>query len=433
MRIARPALLTVLPALLAGTLSAQTAAPKPAPHAWVGTWAASPHSDSRREPPTLIDSTLREIVHTSIAGKTLRVRFTNEFGTEPLRIDAASIATASNPPAPHPIVRPVAPGALAPSTIADPSVTAIDTASLHNLTFNGQPSVVIPAGAQILSDPVDFATPAFANLAISLYLPVQEISDVTVHGDAAQDNFLVRGNHVSEPTLTGADTITSWYFIKGIDVQPAESRAAAVVAYGDSITDGAWATQNANHRWPDYLAQRLHDNPATANLSVLDEGIGGNCVLITCTGVNALARFDRDVLSQAGVRYVIVLESINDIGTMHRRNRPDYHLNAEDLETGLAQLVARAHEHGIKVFGATLTPYQGAGYYTEEGEQIREAVNRWILSSGVFDGAIDFDKATRDPDHPLTFAPAYDSGDHLHPHDPGYAAMANSIDLTLFR
>lgn len=426
MRIAR---LALLPALLAATLSAQSTAP----HAWVGTWATSPQNDARREPPTLVDSTLREIVHTSIAGKALRVRFTNEFGSEPLRIDAATIATASNPPAPHPMIRPVPPGAPAPSTIADPAVTAIDAGSLHNLTFNGQPSVVIPIGAQVVSDPVDFATPAFANLAISLYLPVQQISDVTLHGDAAQDNFLVRGNHVSEPTLTGADTITSWYFIEGIDVEPAEPHAAAVVAYGDSITDGAWATQNANHRWPDYLAQRLHNNPATAHLSVLDEGIGGNCVLITCTGSNALARFDRDVLSQAGVRYVIVLESINDIGSMHRRNRPDYHLTAEDLETGLAQLVARAHEHGIKVFGATLTPYKGAGYFTEEGEQIREAVNHWILTSGVFDGAIDFDKATRDPNNPLMFSPEYDSGDHLHPHDPGYAAMANSIDLSLFR
>jgi lysophospholipase L1-like esterase len=284
----------------------------------------------------------------------------------------------------------------------------------------------------MISDPVNFATPAFANLAISLYLPVQQISDVTIHGDAAQDNFLVRGNQVSAPTLSNADTITSWYFIKGIDVEPVDAHAAAVVAYGDSITDGAWATQNANHRWPDYLAQRLHNNPATAHLSVLDEGIGGNCVLITCTGVNALARFDQDVLAQAGVRYVIVLESINDIGTMHRRNRPEYHLSAQDLETGLAQLVARAHEHGVKVFGATLTPYQGAGYYTDEGEKIREAVNQWILTSGVFDGTVDFDKATRDASNPLTFNPQYDSGDHLHPKDAGYDAMANSIDLSLF-
>jgi lysophospholipase L1-like esterase len=166
---------------------------------------------------------------------------------------------------------------------------------------------------------------------------------------------------------------------------------------------------------------------------VLNEGIGGNCVLIHCVGQNALARFDRDVLSQAGVKYVIVLESINDIGSLHNPNQPDYKLNAEDLEQGLAQLVARAHEHGIRVYGATITPYKGAGYFTENGERIRQAVNQWILTSAVFDAAIDFDKATRDPADPLTFAPQYDSGDHLHPKDAGYAAMADSIDLSLFR
>ena len=178
---------------------------------------------------------------------------------------------------------------------------------------------------------------------------------------------------------------------------------------------------------------RLHNDPATAHLSVLNEGIGGNCVLITCVGPNALARFDRDVLSQSGVKYVIVLESINDIGALHEPNRPDYKLTAEDLEQGLRQIVARAHEHGIKVFGATLTPYKGAGYFTERGEQIREAVNDWIRHGGAFDGVIDFDKATRDPANPLVYAPAYDSGDHLHPKDAGYAAMADSIDLSLFR
>jgi lysophospholipase L1-like esterase len=209
-------------------------------------------------------------------------------------------------------------------------------------------------------------------------------------------------------------------------------QAAAVVAFGDSITDGAATTENANHRWPDYLATRLHNNPPTANLSVLNEGIGGNCVLITCVGQNALARFDRDVLAQAGVRYLIILESINDIGGLHNPNRPDYKLAAEDLEQGLGQLVARAHQHGIKVFGATITPYGGAGYSTDKGEQIREAVNKWILTSGVFDGAIDFDKATREPSHPLSFDPKYDSGDHLHPKDAGYSAMADSIDLSLF-
>jgi len=225
----------------------------------------------------------------------------------------------------------------------------------------------------------------------------------------------------------------SWYFLKSVDVEPTDAHAAAIVAFGDSITDGAASTENANHRWPDYLSARLQSNASTAHLAVLDEGIGGNCVLIHCVGQNALARFDRDVLSQIGVKYVIVLESINDIGFLHNANRPDYKLNAEDIEQALGQLVARAHERGIKVFGATITPYKGAGYFTENGEQIRQAVNHWILTSGVFDAALDFDKVTGDPANPLQFAPQYDSGDHLHPKDAGYAAMADSINLSLFR
>jgi lysophospholipase L1-like esterase len=390
-------------------LSAQTMKPKLAPASWVGTWATSPFGgDPWNTVPTLVDSTLREVVHTSLPGSELRVRLTNVFGTEALRVGAATVSLST-------------------------SESGIDAASLHNLTFGGSASIVIPPGAEVLSDPVPMATSASATLAISLYLPLQQISNATVHSGAQQDNYIETGNHVSDASFTAPEVISSWYFVKGVDVRPIASHAAAVVAFGDSITDGAWATKNANHRWPDYLAVRLHDNPATAQLSVLNEGIGGNCVLINCTGPNALARFDRDVLSQAGVKYVIVLESINDIGSLHNPNQPNYNLTAEDLEQGLAQIVARAHEHGIKVFGATLTPYKGAGYFTEKGEEIREAVNHWILTSGVFDGAIDFDKAIRDPANPLVYAPQYDSGDHLHPKDAGYAAMANSIDLSLFR
>jgi lysophospholipase L1-like esterase len=254
-----------------------------------------------------------------------------------------------------------------------------------------------------------------------------------VHSSAQQSNYIQAGNEVTASRLTAPVTMPSWYFLKGVDVQVFAPHAAAVVAFGDSITDGAYATDNQNHRWPDDLAIRLHNNPATANLSVLNEGIGGNCVVINCAGPNALARFDRDVLAQSGVRYVILLEGINDIGALHTPNQPEYRLTAEGLEQGLSQLVVRAHEHGIKVFGATLTPYQGAWYVTNAGEQIREAVNTWILTSGVFDGTVDFDKATRDSGHPLAFASQYDSGDHLHPKDAGYNAMADSIDLNLFR
>jgi lysophospholipase L1-like esterase len=388
---------------------AQSTKSEPAPASWVGTWAASPFDgDPWHTIPTLVDSTLREIVHTSIAGKSLRVRLTNEFGTEPLRVDAATIAIGAG-------------------------VSSIDAASLHSLTFGGSPSIVIPPGAEVLSDPVALATPASANLAISIYLPLQQVSDVSVHSSAQQDSFIQPGNHVRDASLAEPVVTPSWYFLKGVDVEPDNVDAAAIVTFGDSITDGARSTENANHRWPDYLSARLQGDPATAHLAVLNEGIGGNCVLIHCVGQNAPARFNRDVLSLSGVKYVIVLESINDIGTLKRPNRPDYKLTAEDLEQGLAQLVARAHEHGIKVFGATLTPFKGAGYFTEHGEQIRTAVNHWILTSGVFDAAIDFDKATGDPADPLVFAPQYDSGDHLHPKDAGYAAMAASIDLSLFR
>jgi len=395
---------------LSATGQSQRSTPPAASTQWVGTWATSPFDgDPWHTIPTLVDSTLREIVHTSIGGKAVRVRFTNEFGTEPLRIEAANVALSARE-------------------------SAIQPESMHALTFGGQTSIVIPPGAEVVSDPVTMTTPAFADLAISLFLPLQQISDVSVHSGAGQTNYILAGsNAVSAATLSGAATVPSWYFVKGVDVEPVNPKAGAVVAFGDSITDGAASMDNENHRWPDYLAVRLHNTPATANLAVLNEGIGGNCVLIHCVAPNALARFDRDVLSQAGVRYVIVLESINDIGTLHEPNRPNYHLTAQDLEQGLSQIVARAHEHGIRVFGATLTPYQGAGYYTDNGEQIREAVNQWILSSGVFDGTIDFDKATRDAANPLAFAPAYDSGDHLHPKDAGYDAMANAIDLSLFR
>jgi lysophospholipase L1-like esterase len=395
--------------IAASALSAQTTLSKPAPNPWVGSWATSVwDGDSGHNAPTLVDSTLREVVHTSTAGDQLRVRLTNEFGTEPLRVGAASIA-------------------------ASTGTSSIDAGSLHDLTFGGLPSIVIPPGAQALSDPVPMATVAFADLAISLYLPLQQVSSITVHSGAQQDNYIMTGNHVREASLTTPVVTSSWYFVKGVDVEATAPQHAAVVVFGDSITDGAYATVNANHRWGDYLATRLHENPTTANLSVLNEGIGGNCILIHCTAQNALARFDRDVLSQAGVKYVIVLEGINDIGGLHNTNRPEYKLTAEDLEQGMAQLVARAHEHGIKVFGATLTPYKGAGYFTEKGEAIRQAVNQWILTSGVFDGAIDFNKATSDPANPLMFDPQYDSGDHLHPKDAGYAAMANSIDLSLFQ
>ncbi len=397
-------LLVAVSAAVAQSNSAQTA-----PGAWVGTWAASPFDgDPWHQIPTVVDSTLREIVHTSIAGNAVRVHLTNEFGKEPLRVDSVTVAVSTG-------------------------TSSVNAATLHNLTFGNSPSIVIPAGAEAVSDPVVMPIAAASNLAVSIYLPLQQVSNVSVHSSAQQDNFIATGNHVRDASLTELVVTPSWYFLKGVDVQTSDANAAAVVTFGDSITDGALSTQNANHRWPDYLAARLKANPATANLSVLDQGIGGNCILIHCVGPNALARFDRDVLAQAGVKYLIVLEGINDIGRLHSPNLPEYKLTAEDLEQGLMQLVARAHVHGIKVFGATLTPYKGAGYFTDKGEEIRQTLNKWILTSGVFDGVVDFDKATRDPANPLMFSPQADGGDHLHPKDAGYQMMGDAIDLGLFR
>lgn len=377
--------------------------------AWVATWATSPFGgDPWHAPPALVNSTLREIVHTSIAGKQLRIRFTNEFGTEPLRIDAATVAISAGR-------------------------SDIKSDTLHTLTFGKAPSIVIPPGALAVSDPVDMVSPPFTDLAVSLYLPLQRISDLSTHSSANQDNFIQPGNSVTASSLADPVTMQSWFFLKGVDALPIEANAGAVVAFGDSITDGAYAQTNKNERWPDDLARRLQENRATAGLSVLNEGIGGNCILGRCVGPNALARYDRDTLAQPGVKYVIVLEGINDIGALHNPNQPDFTLTAEDLEIGLLQLIVRAHERDIKIFGATITPFEGCGYYTEQGEKIREAVNDWMRTSGAFDGVVDFDKATRDPAHLHRLLAAYDSGDHLHPKGTGLAAMANAINLELFR
>ncbi len=407
----RKAAHVVAAGLLAGLFSvapAASAAAKSAPAVWVGTWATAPLATDARTAPDFANATLRQIAHTSIAGKELRIRFTNEFGTGPLQINAAHVALSAGN------------GAIQPGTD-------------HVVTFNGQPSISIPPGALALSDPVALATPALSDVAVSIYTPAQQINVASFHQDADQTNYLVKGDHLSATTLESPETIGSWYFLKGIDVEPNSDKSAAVVAYGDSITDGAWASTDKNQRWPDFLARRLQADAKTAQIGVLNEGIGGNRVLRDGYGPSALARFDRDVLAQAGVKYVIVLESINDIGRLKRNNDPIDAVTAADLEQGLQQIVARAHEHGIKVFGATLTPYQGAGYYTEKGEQIREAINQWIRTSGVFDGVVDFEKAVRDPANPQRYLPKYEHGDHLHPNDTGYRAMGDAIDLNLFK
>jgi lysophospholipase L1-like esterase len=406
-RLAAPPTVTP-PANSTAPVPPSTQVPTPAPLAP----AAAPPATAARppRPPQIIygeaDTTLREIVHISIGGPMVRVVFTNEFGTDPLTIGAAHVAVSQGG-------------------------STINLVSAAGLTFGGRTQVIIPPGALVVSDPAAVNVPAECDLAISFFVPSQTIRQLSQHGGADQVSYTAPGNVVGARTLDSASEIRSWPFVKGVDVKvPAQD--AAVVAFGDSITDGAFAAVNQNARWPDELARRLGANPKTVGIGVLNEGIGGNRILHDNTGPNALARFDRDVIAQTGVKYVIILEAINDIGHAYApRNAYDV-VTADDLIAGYVQMVERAHLHGIKVYMATLTPYTGASYMSPAGEEVRQALNKWIRTTGEIDGFIDFDKAAADPAHPDTFLPAYDHGDHLHPSDPGYKAMGDAIDLNLF-
>ena len=383
------------------------------PDHWVGTWAASPYAATNHADPSgnlemgNADTTFREIVHISLGGSVVRIILSNEFGTDPLTIGAANVALSAG----H---------------------GKIDPVSASALTFDGRPSITIPPGALAVSDPANLKLGAFADVAVSLFLPAQPIHEISQHGFADQTNYVAPGNFLAAKTLDAPKEIYSWPFLKSLDVEAANDKAASIVAFGDSITDGAHSTRGTNARWPDVLARRLQADKKTANLGVLNEGIGGNRLLHDNTGPSALARFDRDVLAQAGVKYLVIMESINDIGHATDPAKPYDVVTAEDLIAGLSQLATRAHTHGIKVIGATLTPFVGAKYQSPAGEEMRQTINKWIRTTNQLDGVIDFDKVTTDPTHPGMFLPLDDSGDHLHPGDEGYKAMGNSIDLKLF-
>jgi lysophospholipase L1-like esterase len=385
---------------------------------WVGTWACSPLGDpaSAQPAPGFADSTLRQIVHVSIGGARIRVRFSNAFGTTALIIPSAHVALAAGG-------------------------SAIRPESDRSLTFHGEPSVTIPPGALMISDPLDFDLAPLSALAITIHLAgVPET--VTYHPGSRSTSFLQTGDSVGSPDLANAAHVDHWYFINGVDVW-SRNASAAVVTLGDSITDGAKTTTNRNARWPDGLARRLHDNKKTANVAVLNEGIGGNRLLRDGAGPNALARFDRDVLAQAGVRWLVILEGVNDIGTRdvepapagasarEPQAMPKGEL-AQRLIAAFEQIIVRAHAHNIRVYGATILPFEGAGYYSADGETDRQTINTWIRTSGQFDAVIDLDIATRDPQHPAHLSAAADSGDHLHPADGGYKIMSDSVDLRLF-
>ena len=380
---------------------------------WVGTWATAPMAAKNSSGKLGAEgtdgadgTTLREIAHVSIGGTSLRVVLTNEFGEDPLTVSAAQIALSAG-----------GGGIVAGSSV--------------QLSFSGHPSVVIPPGALVVSDAAPIKVAALSDVAVSLFLPDQPVSVVSRHGFADTTNYLVPGNAVQDPTLTSPKLFYSWEFLKGIDVK-ADAASAAIVAFGDSITDGAHSTRDANARWPDVLAKRLAADKRTAKLSVLNEGIGGNRILHDNTGPSALARFDRDVIAQDGVKYLIILEAINDIGHAADLKKPYDVVSADDLIAGYVQMAERAHAHGIKVFGATLTPYVGAGYASPAGEAMRQTLNTWIRTTKEFDGVIDFDVLMRDPQHAEHLRAEYDSGDHLHPNAAGYKAMGESVPVSLF-
>lgn len=368
---------------------------------WVGTWSASPQAASR--PVELKGQTIREIAHVSIGGTRLRVRLSNAYGAGPLLVGAARVGLRS----------------------AGASIVA---GSDRMLTFNGSESTTIPAGALAVSDPVNLRVPDRGDLAVSIYIPGNQLA-ATEHSLGLQTTYISpEGDFSGADSLPTATTTQSFYFLTGVEVD-ASTKSSAIVTLGDSITDGLHSTADANKRWPNRLAERLRSRKGGSKLAVLNAGISGNRVLHDKEGTNASARLDRDVLVQSGARYLIVLEGINDIGI-------PISAAADEIIAGHLQIIDRAHAMGLKVYGGTLTPFQAflpGIYYTSGGEAKRQAVNQWIRTCKAYDAVIDFDKAIRDPGNPATMRPAYDSGDNLHPNDAGYQAMADAIDLALFK
>lgn len=396
-------------ALLAGLALVQVAN---AQDHWVTTWTAAPQvaraggPAGAQAPAAFNDQTVRMIVHTTLGGRRARVTLSNAFGNAPLKVGAANIALRS-------------------------SESGIVAGSGRALMFNGKPAVAIPQGAQMISDPVDLNVPQLGDLVISVYVP-GDSGQLTTHATGLHTTYIAKGNVTAEPTLSDTTTTRSYYWLSAVDVM-APADAGAIVAFGDSITDGATSTNDSDRSWPSVLAARLLSSPGAPKLAVLNQGISGNRLLTDGAGVSALARFDRDVLGMSGVKWLMVMEGINDIGgtTSTRANTPQTPVTPDELIAVMKQMIERAHAHGIKVIGCTLTPYEGAGYYSEKGEEIRQSVNRWIRTSGAFDLVLDFDKATQDSANPRTFKATFNNGDHLHPNDTGYKAMADSIDLKI--
>ena len=408
--------LLILAAIAPPVVSAQSAGEH-----WVTTWTTAnrpapaaaafivgqPTTATQQAQLGFNNQTVRMIVPVSLGGGRIRVHFSNTFGSAPLVIGTAHVGLHAKD-------------------------SAITPGSDRALTFSGRPGFTVPPGAMAISDPVDLTVPALGELAVSVFVP-GVTAPPTFHALALHTTYISKqGDATTQASFTDPATTQASYWISSVDVM-APADAAAIIAFGDSITDGARSTPETDSSWPSRLARRLAGNRDTAHLAILNQGIAGNRVLRDTVGPNALARFDADVLAHPGVKWLIVLEGINDIGRGTGPNaNPADAVTTEELIAAHRQMIERAHLRGIKVMGATLTPFMGAAYYSERGEGIRTSVNNWIKTSGAYDAVIDFDAATRDANHPLQFRPEFDSGDHLHPTDAGYKAMADAFDLAVF-
>jgi lysophospholipase L1-like esterase len=398
--------------LVAGWLLALTLVHAAEPGRWVATWATAQQlTEKGNVPPEpgFTNATVRQKLRVSIGGDQLRLRFSNEFGNAPLTLEAVEVALAG----------------------AD---SVIKPGTSHALAFHGAASVTIPPGAMMISDPVDLALAPMADVAVTIVTKTAP-GDITGHpGSRTTSYFAYDGAAPDAADLSAGKHADHWYFISSLDVRTAKP-ATAIAILGDSITDGRGSTTNGNDRWPDILSQRLRANPATAEIAVLNQGVGGGRVLRDGLGVSALRRFDRDVIAQPGVKWLIILEGVNDIGGgVGARAKGEKVTVAADLIAAYEQMIWRAHDHGIRVYGATIMPLGGnKGYDTPETEADRQTVNAWIRTSGRFDGVIDFDAVVRDPVKPAALSAATDCGDHLHLSAAGYKIIGDSIDLGLFQ
>ena len=417
MRHARKFAIVLGLALAARCASAQRSGPAPG-DAWVSSWGCSqqiPEPQNALPSDDLRDATVRQIFHLSVGGQALRVHVSNAFGTTALHFISVHVA--------RPLVN---------------SAAAIDPASDRTLTFAGKPDVMVPPGAEFISDPLDDPVAPLSDIAVTFHIddpPARE----TGHPGSRATTWYVHGDFAGTANFADPKHVDHWYQISEIDVQ-AQAGAATVVALGDSITDGHATTTNGNDRWTDVLAERLQASRRTREIGVSNQGIGGNHLLTDGLGPNALARFDRDGLAPAGVKWLIVFEGVNDLGGLELRpgdaaTAANHAALVARVLAAYQQIIERAHAHGLKVFGATITPYAASGYYHPDAasEADRQAVNQWIRAPGHFDAVIDFDAVVRDPQHPDRLLPAYDCGDHLHPSPAGYKAMGEVIPLSLFK